>query len=212
MMRFDERNPAHYRLFNVHSLLALCRRPAPRLSGSRSPSSADFQVLDAPGSGYFDVADVAAATPVTRETFYDLVDPWLHGDGFAKAQYLRLDFPGRPAGELPRTAAGSPGAVLAEHQTGQVYEADLDASRPAFALFRMTWHPNWRVLVDGQSVPTSMLTPGFLGAPIPAGRHHILCRYEPGNAKILMALSGLAICLFLATLEWRLARPSPEKP
>jgi uncharacterized membrane protein YfhO len=91
--------------------------------------------------------------------------------------------------------------VTNEKQAGQVYEADFDAVRPAYALFRMTYHFCWKVYIDGQSQPTMMLTPGFLGVAVPPGKHHVLCRYEPGNQKLVMAGAGLAITLLLLVSE-----------
>ena len=203
MLRFDERNAAHYRLFNVHSLLGPVGGQPPEFLKPVAVMGR-FQVLDAPGSGYFDVVDVTAATAVTRENYFDIADAWLHGDGFAKGRYARLDFHGEQAGEwapIPPQSA-PPGNVLAERQRGQVYQADVAVARPGFALFRMTWHPNWNVLVDGRAVKTAMLTPGFLGVPLAAGQHHIVCRYQAGNAKVLMACGGWALVLLLGAVEW----------
>jgi hypothetical protein len=149
--------------------------------------------------------DVTGARPTTRESFYDISDAWLHGDGFANARYIRLDFHGETETDLPPLppVGDAPGRVISEQQSGQRYEAAVEVSRPAFVLFRMTWHPNWQVLVDGHPVKTAMLTPGFLGAPVTTGKHEIVCRYETGNAKVLMALGGLALVLLLAVVEWR---------
>ncbi len=71
------------------------------------------------------------------------------------------------------------------------------------------WHPIAAVRVDGQPVKTAMLTPGFLGVPVTAGKHEIVCRYEPGNAKILMAVAGLAVVLLLGVVEWRRSAIAP---
>ncbi|HEY1494589.1 MAG TPA: YfhO family protein, partial [Candidatus Solibacter sp.] len=203
MLRFDERDPAHYRLFNVRSLLVPAGGSPPDFLKPEA-SMGRFQVWSAPGSGYFDVVDVTDAKPTTRETFYDISDAWLHGDGFAKARYIRLDFHGEPATGLPPAGSDPPGRVLSERQ----YEASVEVRRPAFVLFRMTWHPNWKVLVDGQPVKTAMLTPGFLGVPVTAGKHEIVCRYEPGGEKILMAVAGLAIVLLLGIAEWKRGQPA----
>lgn len=204
MLRFDERDPAHYRLFNVRSLLVPVGGTPPDFLKPEA-SMGRFQVWSAPGSGYFDVVDVTDAKPTTRESFYDISDAWLHGGGFAKSRYVRLDFHGEPATDLPPAGSDPPGRVLSERQ----YEASVEVQRPAFVLFRMTWHPNWKVLVDGQPTKTAMLTPGFLGVSVTAGRHDIVCRYEPGNLKILMALAGLAVVLLLGVLEWRRSAMAP---
>jgi hypothetical protein len=38
---------------------------------------------------------------------------------------------------------------------------------------------------------------------VPAGKHHILCRYEPGNWKLLMAGAGIVLTLLLIAAERR---------
>ena len=55
----------------------------------------------------------------------------------------------------------------------------------------MTWHPDWKASLDGQPRETAMLSPGFVGIPVPAGRHTVVFRYAPGNWKLWMALAGL---------------------
>jgi hypothetical protein len=112
---------------------------------------------------------------------------------------------------LPAPSPTAPaGTVTNERQTGQVYEADLDVARPAFALFRMTYHFCWKAYVDGRPQPTMMLTPGFLGTAVSSGRHHILCRYEPGNWKLWMAGAGLLITLGCIAGERVLFRTGPK--
>jgi hypothetical protein len=156
--------------------------------------------MSAPGTGYFDVVDVSEAVPTTRETFYDINDRWLHGEAFAQARYLRLDFYPEPAADLAQVPAGSPppGKVLSEQQHAQNYQASVEAIRPSFVLFRMTWHPNWQVSVDGRPAKSVMLSPGFLGVAVPAGSHEIVCRYEPGNLKIWMAVAGIVTVILIA--------------
>jgi hypothetical protein len=56
--------------------------------------------------------------------------------------------------------------------------------------------------VDGNPASTAMLTPGFLGAPVPVGHHHAVCRYEPGNTKTLLAFAGLGLTLLMVGIEY----------
>jgi hypothetical protein len=48
-----------------------------------------------------------------------------------------------------------------------------------------------------------MLSPGFIGVPVPAGRHTLLFRYQPGNWKLWTALAGALAVLVLALWEGR---------
>jgi hypothetical protein len=199
MMRFDDRNPEHYRLFNVRTAITPDLPGTPAFLAPRERSGA-FQAFDAPGNGYFAVVDVPAAVPTGRHTFYDINDRWLHSEWMPQHRHLLLDFFGDAPPGLPRLdpaaalppAPGTPpaGTVTAERESYQQYEADLTAARPAWALFKMTWHQNWHVTVDGHAVKTAMLSPGFLGVPVTAGTHRVMCRYQGDNWRLWLALAG----------------------
>jgi hypothetical protein len=209
--RIDETNPEHYRLFNIRTMLA---PPIDGLPGflKRTADFGRFRVFEAPGDGYFAIVDAAAAAQTTRDIFYALCDPWMHSDWPASRRHIWLDFAGDAPKELPRVTPGylppaaaqsTAGTVANERQQGQVYEADLELQRPAYMLFRMGWHPNWKVLVDGVPARTAMFTPGFTAAPVGVGRHHVVCRYEPGKGKWFGAAGGLLLVLAMVAMEYR---------
>jgi hypothetical protein len=192
MLSFDERNPADYRLFDIRSFIvpAGTKYPVPAFL-TPGPIFGRFQIFDTPADGYFDLVDVPSATPVNRDDFFEINDRWLKTDGPARRQHVRLDLGGGAGGALSTASAGSPGEMVSARQSGEEYGAELVAARPAWVLFKMTWHPNWKAWLDGQPRETAMLTPGFVGVPVPAGRHTLLFRYVPGNWKLWTALAGL---------------------
>ena len=226
MIRFDEWNPSHYRLFNIRTVVAPAG-PVPVLPPFLAPlgQNGSFQLLDAPPSSYFDLVDAVAAVKTTKLNFYDVNDRWLQSDWVGKHMHLFLD-PGNEAPpRMPRLAPDGAlpplppppfaGAVRSEQQSGQVYRAELDAARPCFALFKMTWHRNWKATVDGSPTATSMLSPGFVGVPVGPGQHSLVMRYEPEGWKAALGFGGLAAVLLLLALEWlgwrvRLEAWSPE--
>jgi hypothetical protein len=67
----------------------------------------------------------------------------------------------------------------------------------------MTWHANWKAYVDGRPRETSMLSPGFVGVALAAGRHSIMMRYEPERWKTALGLGGLVGVLLLMAIERR---------
>jgi hypothetical protein len=224
MLRFDELNPTHYRLFNIHSVLAPAMPGTPPFL-TPVKDFGRFRVLDAPGDGYFDLVDAPDVVPIDRYSFYDVNDRWLHSDWLAHKQHLWLDLKGGGPPGLPRISASGPlppapvavgnvGTVRAERQNGQVYRAELDVARPGIALFRMTWHPNWAIYVDGKPQKTGMLSPGFLGVPVLPGHHQIVCRYEPGSWRLYLCMAGFLLVGLIVGVEWRKtpAMPAPELP
>ena len=211
---FDERRPAHYQLFNVRSVVAPANLSG--LPGFLSPRTqfGRDRIFDAPGSGYFDVVDVAASVAVNKDSFYAINEQWLRSDWVEKRAHLWLDFGedapsgvARLAGEAPLPASpastGRGGEIKAERQRGDDYGAEFVISRPGFVLFRMTWHPNWVAYVDGKVQKTVMLSPGFIGVRVLPGQHSILLRYQPGIWKLTMAFAGLLIVLAGVAVERR---------
>ncbi|HKA01507.1 MAG TPA: hypothetical protein VKE70_33575, partial [Candidatus Solibacter sp.] len=191
IQKFNQTRAIEYEVLNLKTVVTPLVTGAPAFlkpAGDFGP----FRTFEAPGTGYFGLVNVAAAADTTRDNFFDLANPWLHSDWPEKQQYIWMDFHGEAPRDLPRvtpgmlpaaSSAGDLGTARNEKQNGQLYESDLDVSRPAWAVFRMTYHPAWKVTVDGQPAHTAMLTPGILGTPVAAGKHHIVCRYDPGNMK-----------------------------
>src|SRR5439155_11707188 len=102
MARFDESNPAHYRLFNVRSVLG---PEPPGLPPILKPVAGfgALWVYDAPAAGYFEVVDASEVKSATRDTFFDINDAWLHSAALDRGQYLVLNFFGDA---LPPAPAG----------------------------------------------------------------------------------------------------------
>jgi hypothetical protein len=197
MVRFNEWNPDQYRLFGIRTVAAPAGITTP-LPAFWKPTDriGRFQLYQVPDTGYFDIVDVPGAVKTTRDTFYDVNDRWLASDAVARRQHLLLDWKGDARVIPPSSAVGSPpGRILSERQDSDVYQAEFEAVRPSYALFKMTWHPNWKVYVDGKPEESAMLSPGFLGVPVSTGRHRIVCRYEPGALKLGLAIVGLLLVI-----------------
>ncbi len=220
---FNELRPVHYRLFDVRSVLtpAALSSSVPKFLAPRLKAGA-FALFDAPGDGPFDVVDAPVVVPTDKTTFFRVNEPWLRSQWPEKKAHLWLDFFGDAPAGLPRLPAdgslpalsfpaAEPGRVLSVSRAGEAYQAEVEAARPSFALFKMTWHQDWKALVDGKPVKTAMLSPGFIGVPLTPGRHRVWCAYEPGNWKLPVGLAGLCCVLLLATLERFRALPGIQK-
>ena len=123
--QFDETRPAHYRLFDIRSVVAP-REVAGGLPKFLTPveSVGRVQILDAPGGGYFDVVDVAAWSPANKQNFFDLNSRWLQSDWPERKAYVRLNFRrGRaggcaaaPGGRSASAAGRGPGEQRRHHR------------------------------------------------------------------------------------------------
>lgn len=217
MMRFDERRAAQYRLFDVRTVMAPSNGSV-ALPDFLTPlqSAGPVAVYAAPGSGHFDLVDVPAAVKTSRVNFYEINERWMRSDWVEARRHVLLDFDDHPPTGIRRMAPhdefsqvtpGPPaGAVIRERQIGEEYQAEVQAARNCYVLFKETWHPNWRARVDGQSAPTAMLSPGFVGVPVTAGRHQLSLRYEPEKWRAMLAAGGFLVALVLIAVEQRRSR------
>jgi hypothetical protein len=104
MVRFNEWDAQHHRLFHIRTVVApaVPTPPLPPFLVPREPIGS-FQILDALPSGYFDVVDALASVHTTRDNFYDVNDRWLQSPWVAARQHLVLDFASTPNSEWMRS-------------------------------------------------------------------------------------------------------------
>ncbi len=79
----------------------------------------------------------------------------------------------------------------------------MSVAQDCYLLFKMTYHPNWRVLVNGEPHATVALTPGMLGVAVNPGEYRIECRYEPEVWRTPLLAAGLLGGLLLLLGERR---------
>jgi hypothetical protein len=221
MVRFDETRPEHYRIFDVRSVVAEAGRVLPaflRPVGTDGP----FQILQPPPSGAFDLVQAPRSIYADRRTFYDINAAWLQSRWPAAGAHLLLDYESAvPVDARPRLAAIDAlaqvppaipcGAVTRETDDGDVHRADVVAAANCYALFKSTYHPNWKATVDGAPRPVVMLSPGFVGVPLPAGPHRLELRYEPGRGKSVLLLLALPLLFVSFIAEKRGAVAAVER-
>jgi uncharacterized membrane protein YfhO len=66
-------------------------------------------------------------------------------------------------------------------------------------VIKTSYHPNWRVAIDGHATDTFMTSPSFIGVQVPAGDHLVRAEYRSaGLKKILLMIGALALLATLA--------------
>ncbi len=131
---------------------------------------------------------------------------WLRSGGATRREVVRWDYH-RPPGPLAlRTGCAAPAAAR-ENITTQRLIVDVQCAAPegdtlAIA-FKMTYHPQWQVTVDGAPVPTYMVSPGFLAVDVLPGRHRLDARYAAHPWKLPLLIGGILLFAGLcARSEW----------
>jgi hypothetical protein len=76
---------------------------------------------------------------------------------------------------------------------------EVDANSAAVLIFKISYHPNWHVFVDGRAQPAFMVSPSFLATAISSpGRHEVEAEYRSSSFK--KGLMGAAAAVLLLML------------
>ncbi len=75
-----------------------------------------------------------------------------------------------------------------------------DGCSECMVILKQTYHPNWRVTVDGKPVQPIITFPFFIGIPVSSGDHTIIASYEPSQLKIALLLISLITLMSLIFL------------
>jgi hypothetical protein len=216
---FDEQNAAHYQLFNVRYLIAPSDLKVPAFL-HLIRTTQRYKLYQDDTSGYAEFAsatDRRAAGPDKAKLFFANRD-WLLGGDPAARKFIRWDYPdasGTARGPaIPGCADG--GTISDEQVQPGRLDVSVACAQAATLVLKMSYHPNWRVTVDGHAEQAFMVSPGFIGVNVPAGPHHIRAEYRPGPLKTILLIVGaciLAVALVsrrrLASLDAHFFSPRP---
>jgi Gpi18-like mannosyltransferase len=196
---FDETKLSNYQMFNVRYLILPSDRK-PAVPATLLASSGRHRLWRVRTSGYFQVVDRAAPIAANRALLAQAVLGWMRSDLASRGLYPGVTFPGEPA--APPTFAGStpphesPGTVVTQSATPQdgVFDATVDARRPAVALLKATYDPRWTATVDGTRAKPTMMAPSLIGVDIPVGKHEVRFYYKAyAHYPLLLAIGGLTL-------------------
>ena len=168
-----------------------------------------YTLYGAQTSGYAEFAasiERQAAGPDRKALFWRLRD-WLLGPGPASRAYIRYAYPAPndvPSGPVtPGCADG--GTITRERVQAAELDVAVSCSQAATLVLKMTYHPNWRVTVDGREQPIFMVSPGYIGVELTAGPHLVHAEYDAGYLKYALFAIGALLLAALVLLRHRIA-------
>jgi hypothetical protein len=153
--------------------------------------SAHFALLELGDGRLFAAIRVAGSVPEARAAREKATWDWLATAGPGRDEHLAI------GAESSLSPAGQ-GRVLAETEAPSRYGADVEADRPTTFVLRVTFHPWWRVTVDGHPAPLRRVTPDFLAVDAPAGRHALAFHFTRPVWVWLLLGAGIAIAIAIA--------------
>ncbi|HEX6843659.1 MAG TPA: YfhO family protein [Actinomycetota bacterium] len=211
--RFTLSRPSDPRLFGVRYVIVPEGTDVPGSFTEVARAGRHVLWMDA-GTSYLDVVWTVAGFEADRTNLGARIESVLDSSLPGRAMLPTLAFAGRPAAAPVLGPNGSPdgrpgtvSAIGADPVNGE-FAGTVDADGPAVVVLRSSYDPRWEVSVDGEAVATQMLAPGFVGVPVPSGRHDVAFAYRsypwygPLFLLAIAALGGLRI------LEQR-RRPDP---
>jgi hypothetical protein len=202
---FDDQRQSQYELYNVRYVIAAPSVSLPTFLARRAVTPR-YILYEAPAAGYAELAGLSGTESIrTQATLFPKMRAFVNGRASEAHMYTRFDFPAATdaatAGPVPRCDAD---AKIANEQIDPAritFDASCATSSPL--VVKITYHPDWRVTVDGAEVPTYMASPSYLAFTLPVGRHAIVAEYRSAPVKApLLAMGALTIAA-LAVLHRR---------
>jgi hypothetical protein len=214
---FDERKPLHHHLFNVSRIIAPPGREL-LVSTKEIFRAGRFRVLETNGSGFLALVDAPYRVNVAKRDLSRVQMTWLRSplaaagvhpvvqlleergaapDGLDADGY-GFRFPPLAAGPAPR------GTVSAVQRQGEDFSAQVRVDRPCHLLIKVSYHPRWKVSVDGRPADVVHLLPSFPSVQLDPGIHEVEFRYDPGPLKPALLGAGLLLLFLLFLTERRL--------
>lgn len=205
---FKPKRLYHYRLFDVTAVVLREKDPAPPFLEPLVTANG-MTAYRAPGAGMFDVVGVPSVTRIPERTLYfDAVMPWVLGNDPIDGNYGAI-IPERVAKRWPDAVPPTGQAKKAEWgavarweriENGH-YRAVLEKTHPeGWGLLRTSYHPRWRVRVNGTPRPPRWAGPGFLAFELDPGRNEVEIVFPPDPVRstwFLVSMASLAAGLAL---------------
>jgi len=100
-------------------------------------------------------------------------------------------------------AACPGGEILSERAAAARFDVIARCGTASAMVLKITYHPNWHVAIDGGEVATYMVSPGYVGFDVPAGRHVIVAEYRSLPLKAALFWLGIATLVGLVVVQRR---------
>ena len=203
LWHFDDQNPAHYKVFNVRYVVAPHGWQAPAFL-RRLKETPRYSLYQTETSGYAQFAAVNGTNSISSQSslFFENRN-WLSSPEPATGRFIRYDSPADSGGSESAVQPGCPGSGTISEERVLPGRIDLrvECQQAATLVLKVTYHPNWRIAIDGHETQPFMLSPSFIGFEVPAGIHQVRAQYHSPTYKTALLLLGA--CVLVATLWFR---------
>jgi 6-pyruvoyl-tetrahydropterin synthase-like protein len=157
--------------------------------------TARYSLYRAPSSGIAEFVELTDRQVIQKQTaLFSINRLWFNGVDVAARRFHRFDYPGVTTGASAGKAAGCAQPTYSS-EIVQPSRIDVVVACPnsSTLVLKVSYHPNWHVIVDGLEVPAFMTSPSYLGVAFPAGQHTVTAEYRSTPLKTPLFLIGLLV-------------------
>ena len=200
---FDDQNPNHYNLFNVRYVVAPKNLEMPGFL-RLIKETFRYKLYQVETSGYAQFATLSRMMRLdSQSSLISENRSWLLSGEPGVGRFVRFEYRGRNIGSegLTKQASSGSGRIMEEQVFPGRFDLRVECQEASALVLKMTYHPNWRVTVDGHEVQTVMVSPSFIGFEIPAGDHSVHAEYRSPIYKTILLILGA--CVIVATVWFR---------
>jgi len=205
----DEANPQTYRTFNIRYIVAPPRVPLPAFLHPIL-FTRRYILYQADSGGFTQLGQITQLATIGSDLqLFVRNQGWLKSTAPERGRFTAfVRDPARERGLIASPSAQASGSAVDQAITPDSMRARVNAAAPALLVFKVTYHPNWRVTVDGRPSRTLMVSPSYLGVPITAGVHEVIAEYRSSLLKnVLLAIGIIALA---AVIALGIAGPEPR--
>jgi hypothetical protein len=205
-------NEATCRLLNIRYLIAPPKVKPPEFFHPILRTDR-YTLYEADAGGYFQFGQVARIETLgSSAAMQENNRAWLAGPEPAAGRFSVLLPPAEEVSDPEELSkingapeSSSPPAGIVEHEAMRAdsFDAYVTAAVPEILVVKITYHPNWHVMVDGQEQRTFMVSPSFIGIEVSPGKHVVKGEYRSSRLKNVLLLIGCCTVLTTILLWWR---------
>jgi hypothetical protein len=208
MWHFDYLNQSQYDLFNVRYVIAPAGQTMPDFLHPILKTSR-YTLYAKDTSGYAEFIGTSGSQGVSQQSalFY-LNRSWFMSPAPGALSFIHWLYPAPdsfPSGPATLPCPGG-GSIRYERALPDEYDFLVDCPQASQLVIKATYHPNWKVTVDGIPWDSHMLSPSLIGVDLLAGEHHIDATYTPPAYPTFLMLLGGGVLIALVCFRKRIER------
>lgn len=208
LFNFRDGDPGHFDAYDVRTVITPTGANVPPFYKSlfRTPK---YDVWRVETTGIAEFIELTDRKPARgQRALYTGNSDWFVSSAPAQHQAVRWDYrrPSQPFVARAKCADG--GKTIEERVESQRVSVTVQCPNASVLALKMSYHPNWRVQLDGADVETYLVSPSFIGFDIPAGRHTVEARYMATRSKLPLLALGLIVLTCAIVWRRRLDEPA----